>query len=80
MNWILIVLAIFIADISINQLGLNLYLKKWLGIDGHNKHFDCMPCLSFKLIVLFALISWRPLILEIAITYLISKLYEKYAN
>jgi hypothetical protein len=57
-----------------------LYLKKWLGIDGHNKHFDCMPCLSFKLIVLFALISWQPLILEIAITYLISKLYEKYAN
>lgn len=80
MNLTLIVLAIFIADISINQLGLNLYVKQWLYIDGHNKHFDCMPCLSFKIIVLFAVILWQPLFLEIGITYLISKLYDKYAN
>lgn len=80
MNLTLIVLTIFTADVAINTLGLNLYVKQWIGVNGHNKHFDCTPCLSFKLIVLFALVTWQPLFLEIAFTYLISKLYDKYTN
>ena len=80
MNWTLIILAIFTADVLINALGMNLYVKQWLGIGGHNKHFDCMPCLALKLIVLYAVVLWQPLFMEIGITYLISKLYDKYSN